>query len=193
MNKSDYLKKLEELLKKLSKEEREEILMDYEEHFTFALEEGKTEDEIIKDLGNPDEIAKQYIANSVIHQATENPSFSNIVRAVFTIVALGFFNIVFVLGPFLGVSGALVGLFAGAIGVFIAGISLFGGIVLKPLLGSLVSMPIVMTSNPLATIFLGIGVTALGILFFIGNCYLTKWLYKLTLKYLKMNLKIIKK
>ncbi|MCT4619268.1 MAG: DUF1700 domain-containing protein [Marinisporobacter sp.] len=193
MNKSDYLKKLEELLKKLSKEEREEILMDYEEHFTFALEEGKTEDEIIKDLGNPNEIAKQYIASSVIHKATENPSFSNILKAVFTIVALGFFNIVFVLGPFLGVVGALMGLFGGAIGVFVGGSSLLVGIILKPLLGSLVSMPIVMTSNPVATSFLGIGIAALGVLLIIGNCYLAKGLYKLTLKYLRMNLKIIKK
>jgi uncharacterized membrane protein len=167
--------------------------MDYEEHFTFALAEGKTEDEIIKDLGNPHEIAKQYIANNVIHQATENPSLSNILKAVVTIVALGFFNIVFVLGPFLGVVGALIGLFGGAIGVLVGGVSVFAGVVLKPLLGSLVSMPIVMTSNPVATSFLGIGITALGVLLLIGNCYLAKWLFKLTLKYLKMNLKIIKK
>ena len=37
MNKDEYIEKLSKLLKKLPKEEREDILWDYEEHFMIGL------------------------------------------------------------------------------------------------------------------------------------------------------------
>ncbi|AST01019.1 hypothetical protein BT10792_00025 [Bacillus thuringiensis] len=38
------------------------MLLDYEEHFQFGLEEGKTESEIIQGLGSPKVIAKELLA-----------------------------------------------------------------------------------------------------------------------------------
>ncbi len=48
MSKEQFLKELSSHLRKLPDEERKDILFDYEEHFQFGIEEGKTESEIIK-------------------------------------------------------------------------------------------------------------------------------------------------
>lgn len=193
MNKNEFLKELSVLLSNLPSDEKQEILFDYQEHFSIGLEEGKTDEDIIKGLGSPKSIAKQYNANYAVNQAAANPSTTNVLRAIFATIVLGFFNLVFVLGPFVGVVGVLIGLFGASIGITIAGISVFGGVALGPVLSSYISMPMALISNAGATIFLGIGLTSLGLLFTIGNCYLAKWLYIGTIKYLKFNLRIIRK
>lgn len=38
----------------------DEILAEYEEHFSYKLEEGWTEEEIAKKLSSPSEIAEEY-------------------------------------------------------------------------------------------------------------------------------------
>ncbi len=45
--------------------EIDDILNDYEEHFKFKLEEGKTEEEISNNLGNPKNIAREFENNNV--------------------------------------------------------------------------------------------------------------------------------
>lgn len=193
MNKNDFLKELSILLNNLPSDEKQEILFDYQEHFSIGLEEGKSEEEIISGLGSPKSIARQYTANFIVNQAEANPSTTNVLRAIFATLVLGFFNLVFVLGPFLGVVGALIGLFGASIGITIAGIAVFSGVAFEPILSSYMYMPVAFTSNTPATIFLGIGLASLGLLFTIGNCYLAKWLYILTIRYLKFNLRIIRK
>ena len=60
MTKNQYFKELKKQLKLYAVKESEDILKDYEEHFDEALSNGKTEDEICKNLGSPENIAKQY-------------------------------------------------------------------------------------------------------------------------------------
>lgn len=52
-------------LDKISEAERADILYDYEEHFMVGKENGKTEEEICLELGNPKEIANNYILNHI--------------------------------------------------------------------------------------------------------------------------------
>lgn len=193
MNRAEFLSRLNKLLDYLPSREREDILYDYEEHFRMGISDGKTEKEIVKSFGSPESIAKQYRASLMLEKAEYDTSTTNMFRAIFATISLGFFNIVFVLGPFLGVVGVLLGLFGVSIGVIVSGFSLLLGILLDPLFNSYISIPMAFSSNPLATVFLAIAFTSLGLIFFIGNCYLTKLLYKITLKYLKFNLRIIKK
>lgn len=61
MSKEQFLKELSSHLRKLPDEERKDILFDYEEHFQFGIEEGKNESDIIKGLGSPKVIAKNYL------------------------------------------------------------------------------------------------------------------------------------
>ena len=108
MTKRDFLGKLERSLANITAEERRDILYDYEEHFVSGVASGKSEFEIATALGNPEEIAKEILADYHVTQAVENISINNIVRAVLATASLGFLNLVFVLGPFTGVIGVLI-------------------------------------------------------------------------------------
>ncbi|MCW8966388.1 MAG: DUF1700 domain-containing protein [Candidatus Pacearchaeota archaeon] len=59
MKKKEFLKELEERLIGISKEDKKEILQDYEEHFKVGKKKKRTEEEISKSLGDPKEIAKE--------------------------------------------------------------------------------------------------------------------------------------
>ncbi|RCX19196.1 putative membrane protein [Fontibacillus phaseoli] len=61
MNKSEFLAQLHDHLSVLPPEERNELMEDFEAHFTFALQNGKSEEEIASELGNPAELAKEAI------------------------------------------------------------------------------------------------------------------------------------
>ena len=60
MNKTEFFKILEEGLNDFPNQELQDILYDYKEHFTNALSEGKSEEEIILELGDPYVIVNQY-------------------------------------------------------------------------------------------------------------------------------------
>ena len=189
MNKIEFLKTLRAELQGLPTEELEDILYDYEEHFLVGIEKGKTEEAITQGLGDPKSIAKSYKANAVITTAQNNPTPSNILKAVLSAVSLGFFNLIIVLGPFLAMVGILIGLFTAAFGVTIAGITAIAAPFLKFLVGT---DWVALSLHPVASFFIGIGLIALGILFFIFDIFLGKILFKGTIRYLKWNVEIIK-
>lgn len=60
LTKQEYLKELKKNLRGFSQEEIDDILYDYEEHFSIGLSSGKTEEEIAEELGDPKDIAYQY-------------------------------------------------------------------------------------------------------------------------------------
>ncbi len=59
MTKLEYMKKLQEKLEKFGKELQEEILEDYRQHFAEGENEGKSEEEIIDELGNIEEMIRE--------------------------------------------------------------------------------------------------------------------------------------
>ena len=189
MTKGEYIQSLRATLKRLPLEEIEDIIYDYEEHFQIGLSKGKTEEEIAKELGDPKSIAKMYNVSSKIDEAENNPSTKNFLKAVFSAMALGIFNFIIVLGPFIAIVALLIGLYGISIGFVVGGISSIFGTMLIPFS----SFHVTFCVNSITSISLGIGLTALGALFFIGCIYLTKLLYKGTLNYLKWNVDIIKK
>jgi uncharacterized membrane protein len=189
MNKLEFINKLSNALGNITYEEKNDILYDYEEHFRIAIEKGKTEEEAAENLGNPEAIAKYYRANAAINKAESNKSVKHITGAVFSVLGLGFINLVFILGPYLGIVGVLLGLFGASVGVVVAGIVGIIAAIFAPVLPGIISMPV----NQGAVIFATVGVECLGILMFIGCCYLAKLLYTVTIRYLKFNLSIIQK
>lgn len=64
MNKIDFFNNLENALKMLKVVKIDDILRDYEEIFIEGAQAGKTEEEIIKTLGEPLEIAYNYCNSS---------------------------------------------------------------------------------------------------------------------------------
>lgn len=189
MKKLEFMNKLTTSLNAngLGQNEIDEILFDFEEHFRIGLEKGKTEEEICNSLGEPASLSKQYSAAALINKAGENTTLKNTFRAVFASLGLGFVNMVFVLGPFMGLVGILIGLFGASIGIAVGGMSLFVLAILSFYVTS-----IVIGINVFAAIFIAIGIACSGILFFIGNCLIAKAFFKGTVAYLKFNLRIIK-
>jgi uncharacterized membrane protein len=69
MNENVFLKELQSKINSLPKEYIKDIISDYSDHFEDGLLYGKTESEIIKELGSLD-----YIANSILSEYyIENP------------------------------------------------------------------------------------------------------------------------
>lgn len=190
MNKTEFLNSLNKTLGNIPYEEKRDILYDYEEHFNVGLESGKSEEEIADSLGNPKSIAKYYVANYKVDQAKNDKSASSMLGAIAAVIGLGFFNLVFILGPFIAIVGVLFSLFAAAFAITVSGF--VGAIGFFAVLPSYVSLPWNSYMN-VGGIFASIGLLCLGLLFFIGDCYLAKLLYKGTLAYLKWNLSIIKR
>ncbi len=197
MNKKEYLDQLSKLLRKLPKEDREDIISDYQEHFAIGLEKGRTEEEISKALGNPKNVVKQIKADNMVKIAQDKPSIGSIIGAILATMGLGLFNLIFVAIPVLVVAVIILIL-------FVAGfIIIFTGIywVLLPLLHLIIpqlTVPTFINSqgneilNILVVVLSGIGLTAGGIILVVLMAYITKWFYELMIKYLKLNLRIIK-
>lgn len=61
MNKNEFLSTLSANLSILPPEERDDLMNDYETHFAFGLQNGKTETEIVQELGDPEELAREAI------------------------------------------------------------------------------------------------------------------------------------
>ena len=60
MTKNQYLDELKKELKSNNVPDMNDIIAEYEEHFKFKIEEGKTEEEIARKLSSPREIANEY-------------------------------------------------------------------------------------------------------------------------------------
>ena len=189
MDRTTFIQTLRNGLHSIPEDEIKDILYDYEEHFEVGLSKGKTEQEIAKELGDPKSIAKSYRASSKIAEAENNPSPKNLFKALLAAMALGLFNLVIVLGPFLLIVGLLLGLYGISVGFIVGGIGSFFGTIATPFFPYMMNIGV----HPITSISIGIGLTALGLLILIGSFHLTKLLYQGTIKYLKWNIDIIKK
>jgi uncharacterized membrane protein len=180
MNKKEFTDKLKAGVQKLPEAEQEDILADFKEHFSVGKEAGKTEEEISKSLGSPQQIAKEMKAAYYLDQVEESSSVGNLFRAVWAAVGLGLFNLIFVLGPFI----ALVGI------VFSGWISAFTFIISLPLvlIQAIISPDLFLWFD----VFASIALLGVGLLLLLGMLYVTRLLSKWFLRYLRFNARIVK-
>ncbi|MCM0649210.1 DUF1700 domain-containing protein [Clostridium swellfunianum] len=200
MNKDEFLKSLDEALTGFTWQEKKDIIYDYEEHFRIGLQNGKSDEGLIEELGDPKSIASQYRENlnvdntmqkGINHNTAKVSKLDNTSISGIAAISLLIFNLIFILAPFLGLASAIIGLFAGAIGAFFGGIALIFGTVFENFINDVSGL--LVTVSPIASILFGVGTTAFGVLFFIGDCYIAKYFIKGTVKYINWNLRIIKK
>ena len=71
MTKQEYLQKLQEKLERFSQELQEEILEDYRQHFAEGENEGKSEYEIIEELGNIEEMIRELSEDELQEEFTK--------------------------------------------------------------------------------------------------------------------------
>src|SRR5690625_2055425 len=180
MTKKQFLQQLDAALRKLPKDEREEILQDFKEHFAIGQEEGKSDEELIASLGSPQHIAKEMIATYHVDQIQTNASTGNILRAIWAVIGLGFLNLVIVLGPFI----ALIVLIAGG---WVSGVAFIA----SPLL-VFINISIYPGTFEFFHLFFSIGLCVLGLFIAIGMYFATRAIINGLVYYLKFNINLVK-
>lgn len=132
MNKEHFMIELKLSLRDLSENDRQDVMSDYIEHFENGLAQGKSEEQIAKELGNPKQIAKEILAMYGIEAKQQGPEFSQgdwvafethqsfqetnylpkenhdgFLKRLMKGTALFFFNLIFILAPVLTILGFL--------------------------------------------------------------------------------------
>jgi len=190
MNRDTFLSELKYALGRMQESEKREVLADYEEHFRMGIAEGKSEEQIAASLGNPRLLGKSYAIDALLEEPKGGGGVSavSVLRALFASISLGFFNLIFILGPLLGLVGVLIGLWAAAASLPLAGVATM----VSPLVS--LAAPWLYTLSGLNSAFLvfaGIGVAAIGLLAVIGMWKLTRLFVLMIAAYVKFNARIV--
>jgi uncharacterized membrane protein len=103
----------------------DEILSDYEAHFTDGAAAGRSEEEIAAALGDPARLARELRVEAGLSRWETKRSPGNALAAVLALLGLGALDI-FILLPFVfAFAAALVGLYFASIGIFVGGAAVF--------------------------------------------------------------------
>jgi uncharacterized membrane protein len=196
VNQQDFVNALYLELEKIPHADKEGIIAHYQEIFRIGLEQGQTEEEIAAHLGSPHTIADYYEAHHMIGLAELESSLRNLFLAVKAVLHLGISNLILILGPVLGVFGAMAALLAAGAAVSLAGLFLFGGVLVNLQQPGIIDIPPALYSDGLtaaATLCMSVGFISLGLLFLIGDYYLGRILYRGTLRHLDFHLRLTRK
>lgn len=180
MNKKEFLSDLDGYLRRLPTDERKDILQDYEEYFSFGLEEEKSEEEIATSLGSPAQIAKEILADYHLEKLTASATTGNIFRAIWAVIGLGFFNLVIVLAPAIALAAFI---FSG----WVMGISLTASPLL--VIGDAMLHP---SAFKLYNLFMSLAFCGIGYFIVIGMLFVTKLAINGFVRYLKYNVALVK-
>jgi uncharacterized membrane protein len=187
-NEQEYIRILNSRLEgTLQKEDLNDLLSDYSEHFRMGKANGRTDEDLWRSLGSPDDVAREIRAMHLVKKAESVTSCRNILHAVLATLGLGLFNLVFVLAPFLLLVCMLL------VVVILGGMfAIFGPVALVYSVLQLAGLPaFAIWLSPLAGVFFSIGITSLGLLLIIGDYYLARFFYRVGIKYLKWNIRVI--
>jgi uncharacterized membrane protein len=189
-NTEQFLQDLGYYLRRISPQERAEILRDQEELIRDAIESGRSEEEVLASLGTARQMARNLILELKLSEAEQTTGVSSQLKMIFGIViaflALAPLNLIFVLGPFLLLVTLI---FSGWISVatflavVIAAIVMFFWQMIFASVGLL---------THLATFFLFLGGLGLGVLSLMIMAFLTAWFFKGMTAYLRWNLNFIR-
>ncbi|GGI42401.1 HAAS signaling domain-containing protein [Mammaliicoccus stepanovicii] len=182
MDKITFLNYLEGELSRLPKVERDKIMYEYETKFFEAQNENKDDTELIHELGEPRSIAKKVYADLAIQDAESAPNFKNVLHAIMATLGLSFFNIFFIIIPFLIV--ALILLIVIVVGALM-------------MLGPILSIVNIFIYGfhwvDLTNIIFSISFLGFGLMLLIAGLKLIEVSYKWVLKYLRWCIRLIRR
>lgn len=203
MDRYEFLKILSDGLTSFPEKERNEILYDYEEHFRVGSSRGKSDPEIIMELGDPYMIVAQYKYNysnnyteskntDNFNNSYYNPNYSQdndyynnrkspLPQPLKIVILVA---IILACLPVMGsIVSFIIGMYGTSIGLVIGGIGMMLGGITGSIASSFIYIP---ASIPLsALILVGIGTICLGALLFIASLWVTRFIYSLILKLIK--------
>ncbi|MDE4084423.1 DUF4097 family beta strand repeat-containing protein [Planococcus maritimus] len=99
MTEKQFLQELETALKRLPKEEQNDILQDIREYFANGQADGKTDSEIADELGSPQEIADELIASFDFNQNDFSDTANELTEDKFDQVDIQLDNGILTIGP----------------------------------------------------------------------------------------------
>lgn len=189
MNKQSFLTELERELAALTPAERKDVLRDMEEYFYEASQRGRSEEDVIKQLGSPKKLAESIIAEAKIKRIDTADTFwlktSAIFGALFALILLAPINLIFVFVPFLIITFLLVLGWSVAIGITLATPIIWIALLLSLFFGFGWFLL-------LSFIFFVIGWSGLAFIAVIALFYLTIFYFKAIASWLRWNLQFIK-
>ncbi|NWK83197.1 DUF1700 domain-containing protein [Staphylococcus sp. GSSP0090] len=181
MRRTEYLKQLNKHLKNSNDSERQDIINEYDTHFYSGLQEGKTEEQIADELGNPRQLAKELNANAAIEKAEESNKIGDMSHATLAVMGLSILNFFVITIPFIIFLSIVISLIITTISLILSPI----GIIIK---GAVEGFDSVV----LLDIFVTGTMFGLGIILFVITYLITKGFYVLCVKYLKWNIRVVK-
>lgn len=187
MQKDEFLRQLKASLSALPQHDQNEIIADYNEHFSIGTIEGRTEEDIARALGDPVSLGKEYAAIILVKKAEESPSARGMGMAILSTLGFGLFNLVVVLLPSLLLAIFLFIILAIGASLLFTG-TLLTGCGLLCLTGVI---PAHIPISAYAAVFFGVGTTSAGLLMILGSFWLGRLFYRLGIRYLKWNIAVI--
>lgn len=123
MNRNQYMEVLERELRGFSELDRREILKDYNNFFEEGMSDGRTEEEVSKDLGDPRELARNLREERRAHISQEQEISPREPEARDNLKTLVIVGLVLFFGfpVIMAIGGTIIGLFAGAISIIVTG------------------------------------------------------------------------
>lgn len=204
-NQTTFLSELRHHLSNLPEGEREDILRDQEEFFREALLSGRTEADVIGSLGDPKLLAKTLVAESRVtasetalgvqspgatssaaRPASLTTQMNATLRAFLAILTLAPFNLIFVLGPFIGVMAILFSLWSAGAASLVAGFFMLGFFV-----SELFGLTGASGWAHVSSATLSLGVVFMSIAFLGIMTLVTAWIAQVSVRYLRWNLDLI--
>ncbi|MGL5149136.1 MAG: DUF1700 domain-containing protein [Clostridium sp.] len=198
MNKEQFISILKEGLKDFPPQELQDIIYDYEEHFYSAMEAGKSEEDIINELGDPYVIVNGYRSGYLqkkeekkqsnnsqeyneINSKNKSVDVNKILKIVIAILAIMLIGpLVFGLGvgAVAGIFGLVVGLISIPFSFSVAGIAILISSLFNHTLG-FINVPNFIADFPIEVIVLGtVGSITLSLLMIIIGYYVVKIVIK---------------
>lgn len=189
MDKDRFLSELKEALKKLPESECNDIIRDQEEFIRDAMASGRSEESVIKSLGDPQSLGQTLVAQSRITRAKNEESLSGKTRqtgsAIMAVLALAPLNFFILVGPVVAISSVL---FAGWTTVFSLGAIVIA--VTAGLIANIEQIPFA-TLGIIASFSGMLGFTGLVILSALILWALSKGCLNLFLNYLRWNVRFV--
>jgi uncharacterized membrane protein len=150
MNRADFMTRLRRGLGGLPVATIDDILTDYDNHFTDAEAAGRSEREVAEALGDPGRLARELRAEAGLRKWEEQKNPSGAAAAVIAVLGLGAIDILVLLPILMGVVAAIFGFFVAVIAGLFAGAVVFAA-------GPFAEPP----GGPLTAVLLGIGIMAI--------------------------------
>lgn len=184
MKKQVFMKKLSGHLTKMNKEERDDILADFEEYFTYAVKDGEDEEAVCARIGDPKKIAKEYYTQKIIEEANQSKTFKTMGRAVFASAGLSLINFFYAICIVAVGYIVIAALYIAVVSIGLAGLA----VVVASFIFILGAAPYLVALG----VFAGIGLAALSVLAFIGVMQLAKAFRKGNMRFLNMTRRTIR-